>query len=349
MGRFCLDHYCSGESHARELPDADQSRPGSGAPFSERCRCPQRTRRGAQGTGKAHRRRAGLSDRHQEIPHDPFVHTGLAEVLKAQGRLTDAEQAYRIATERFHNNPVAHNGLAEVLKAQGRLIDAEQAYRIATERFHNDPVAHNGLAEVLKDQGRLTEARAGLSDRHREISQQSLRPHWPRRGAQGTGKAHRRRAGLSDRHREISQRSRRPQRPRRGAQGPGKAHEAETIYRHVLERFRALPEAVYAFTGLAGLLRRRGELDEAERLLTEAFQRQPRNEVTRAAIESLRAQRDGTEVPPKSKICQPSHFPKEPKNLPLLGHEQCYYLAVRSLFGWSKLAPRPTWRPWFQI
>jgi len=45
---------------------------------------------------------------------------------------------------------VVHNGLAEVLKAQGRLDEAEAVYRETTQRFPDNPVTYRGLAEVLK-------------------------------------------------------------------------------------------------------------------------------------------------------------------------------------------------------
>jgi tetratricopeptide (TPR) repeat protein len=72
----------------------------------------------------------------------------------------------------------------------------------------------------------------------------------------------------------------------------GRPAAAEAVYRHVIERFQAQPDAIHAFTGLADLLRHRGEWEEAERLFIEALRREPNNEVTRAALARLRAQCD---------------------------------------------------------
>jgi len=82
----------------------------------------------------------------------------LAEVLRAQHRLSEAEEVYRQAVEDFPDDAVARSGLAEVLKPQGRLSEAEEVYRQAVEDFPDDAVARTGLAGVLKAQGRLGEA-----------------------------------------------------------------------------------------------------------------------------------------------------------------------------------------------
>jgi hypothetical protein len=49
--------------------------------------------------------------------------TGRAEVLKAAGRLDEAEDTYRETVRRFPGNVIARNGLAEVLKAAGQRAD----------------------------------------------------------------------------------------------------------------------------------------------------------------------------------------------------------------------------------
>ena len=94
------------------------------------------------------------------FPDDVVVRNGLAEVLKAQDRLPEAEAEYRETIERFPDNVFTRSGLAEVLKAQERLPEAEAEYRETIERFPDDMVARNGLAEVLKAQDRLPEAEA---------------------------------------------------------------------------------------------------------------------------------------------------------------------------------------------
>jgi tetratricopeptide (TPR) repeat protein len=95
----------------------------------------------------------------------------LAEVLKKQGRLDEAEQQYRLAISRFPRNVVAKCGLAEVLKEQGRLDEAEEQYRTSVATFPNDAVAQCGLAEVLKQQGRLDKAEDAYRQAH---------DRWPR-------------------------------------------------------------------------------------------------------------------------------------------------------------------------
>ncbi len=94
----------------------------------------------------------------KRFPENVVVRTGLAEVLKADGRLTEAEATYRQTIERFPENVVARNGLAEVLKAAGHLKEAEEIYRQTIERFPENVVARNGLAEAFKAAGHLKEA-----------------------------------------------------------------------------------------------------------------------------------------------------------------------------------------------
>ena len=83
------------------------------------------------------------------FPADSYARNGLAEVLKAQGRLREAEEVYRQATEDFPHDLVSRNGLAEVLRAQGRLYEASEIYRRAAEDFPHSFVTRNGFANVL--------------------------------------------------------------------------------------------------------------------------------------------------------------------------------------------------------
>jgi tetratricopeptide (TPR) repeat protein len=87
------------------------------------------------------------------FPFDAYSRTGLAGVLKAQGRLSEAEEVYRQAVEDFPDNVVARTGWAEVLKAQGRLSEAEEVYRQAVENFPESAYALSGLAYVRSMQG----------------------------------------------------------------------------------------------------------------------------------------------------------------------------------------------------
>ena len=84
------------------------------------------------------------------FPLNVFAFTVLGEVLKAAGKLAEAESVYRETVQRFPDNVVARNGLAGVLKAGGKLAEAESVYRETVQCFPNDVFARNGLAEVLK-------------------------------------------------------------------------------------------------------------------------------------------------------------------------------------------------------
>ena len=94
----------------------------------------------------------------EEDIDDVVPHSGLAETLKVQGKLDEAEVLYRQIITRWPNKVVAHSGLAETLKAQGKLDEAEKLYRKNITRWPNDAVAHNSLANVLRKLRRYKEA-----------------------------------------------------------------------------------------------------------------------------------------------------------------------------------------------
>ncbi len=93
------------------------------------------------------------------FPFATYSRNELAEVLKAQGRLSEAEEVYRQAVKDFPDDVVACTGLAEVLKAQGRLSEAEEVYRQAVEDFPENAYVRNGLAYL-----RTMQASRGLVD-----------------------------------------------------------------------------------------------------------------------------------------------------------------------------------------
>jgi len=97
-------------------------------------------------TFRAWRLAWALTDR---FPGDAYCRNGLAEVLKSQGRLNEAEEVYRQAVEDFPHDVVARTGLAEVLKSQGRLNEAEEVYRQAVEDFPHNLFVRTGLAYIL--------------------------------------------------------------------------------------------------------------------------------------------------------------------------------------------------------
>lgn len=100
-------------------------------------------------------------------PWNDFAWNTTAAVNLTLGYLTEAAKAAREAVRRFPNDPVAHNGLAEVLKAQGRLDDAEAVLRYTIERFYARPEvrsALNSLADLLSHRGELDEAERLLTE-----------------------------------------------------------------------------------------------------------------------------------------------------------------------------------------
>ena len=94
----------------------------------------------------------------KRFPENVVARTGLAEVLKADGRYPEAEVIYRQTIECFPENVVARSGLAEVLKAGGRYPEAEVVYRQTIERFPESAFARNGLADTLRRANRRDDA-----------------------------------------------------------------------------------------------------------------------------------------------------------------------------------------------
>ncbi|HEV8237930.1 MAG TPA: tetratricopeptide repeat protein, partial [Thermoanaerobaculia bacterium] len=188
------------------------------------------------------------------FPNDVVAHCGLAEVLKEQGRLDEAEQQYRLTIATFPESVVAHNGLAEILREEGQLDQAEQEYRITASSFPNDAVALSGLAEVLKEQGRLDEAereyRIAISTFPNSVFAQN---------------------GLAEVLKEQ-----------------GRLDEAEQQYRIALSTF---PNNAVAQSGLAEVLKEQGRLDEAEQQYRIAISTFSHNVVAQSGLaEVLREQ-----------------------------------------------------------
>jgi tetratricopeptide (TPR) repeat protein len=97
-------------------------------------------------------------------PENLVAKIGRAQVLQDQGRLSEAEAAFNKAISAHPDSVVAKTGLAYVLKAQGRLSDAEAVFNEAIAAHPEDIVAKTGRAEVLKAQGRLVEAEAAFDE-----------------------------------------------------------------------------------------------------------------------------------------------------------------------------------------
>jgi tetratricopeptide (TPR) repeat protein len=60
-------------------------------------------------------------------PTDPFVHTRIAECLRELGRLTEAEQAIRLALQRIPGSAAAYVELARILEVRGDATGAHGA------------------------------------------------------------------------------------------------------------------------------------------------------------------------------------------------------------------------------
>ncbi len=87
-----------------------------------------------------------------------FAATGRARILRTQGRLPEALEAYAQATATYPGQVIAWIGRAEVLREMGRFDEALHAYEIAVLEFPEEIAPRCGRAAVLTDLGRLDEA-----------------------------------------------------------------------------------------------------------------------------------------------------------------------------------------------
>jgi tetratricopeptide (TPR) repeat protein len=90
--------------------------------------------------------------------------TGRADVLRAMGRLDEALAAYDDVIRRFPENVVAKNGRAQVLESQGRLDEALAAFDEIVRQHPDDAPAKNGRAYLLRSLHRYDEALAAFND-----------------------------------------------------------------------------------------------------------------------------------------------------------------------------------------
>ncbi|KAA0970327.1 tetratricopeptide repeat protein [Aureimonas fodinaquatilis] len=91
-----------------------------------------------------------------------FYATGCARILRAQGRLAEAEAAYRSSIElyRDHNDVFhAYAGLGATLRDVGRLDEALSVYDNALSEFPFEGILFTGRGSTLVELGRFTEAR----------------------------------------------------------------------------------------------------------------------------------------------------------------------------------------------
>jgi Flp pilus assembly protein TadD len=91
---------------------------------------------------------------------DPWVHFAWGVALDHQGRIKEAETAYRVALRLKPDYSAAHFKLGNALYNQGRHKEAEEVYREATRLKPDDPDSHNNLGAVLYKLGLPKEAEA---------------------------------------------------------------------------------------------------------------------------------------------------------------------------------------------
>ena len=108
------------------------------------------------------------------MPNEAGVYIDLGNALTAQGKLDEAEAAFREAVRLKPDWPVAHLNLGKALRAQGRLGQAEAEFREAVRLQPDWPAAHGNLGTALLRQGRRGEAEANSG--RRPGPQTGLRP-----------------------------------------------------------------------------------------------------------------------------------------------------------------------------
>ncbi|MEM9484295.1 MAG: tetratricopeptide repeat protein, partial [Cyanobacteria bacterium P01_F01_bin.116] len=91
-------------------------------------------------------------------PDDAVTYSNLGNVLKAQSRYGEAEEAHRTALRLDPDYATAYNNLGAVLNEQSRYGEAEEAYRTAIRLGPDDAVTYSNLGNVLKAQSRYGEA-----------------------------------------------------------------------------------------------------------------------------------------------------------------------------------------------
>jgi tetratricopeptide (TPR) repeat protein len=91
-------------------------------------------------------------------PDNPGVFNNLGNALRDQGRLDEAEAAYRKAIELKSDCFEAYNNLGIALRDKGAMDEAVTAYRKAIELKPDLAIAHYNLGITLGKQGRTQEA-----------------------------------------------------------------------------------------------------------------------------------------------------------------------------------------------
>ncbi|XP_049940747.1 protein O-mannosyl-transferase TMTC2-like [Schistocerca serialis cubense] len=88
----------------------------------------------------------------------PKAYGNLGAVLSSQGRLDEAEKAFRLALQHRPNMADVHYNLGVLLQGRERYEEAMQSLRLAIQYRPTLAVAHLHLAQLLERQGRCAEA-----------------------------------------------------------------------------------------------------------------------------------------------------------------------------------------------
>src|SRR5262249_8066960 len=121
-------------------------------------------------------------------PDYALAHYNLGGALREQGRVVEAEAAYRKAIALQPDHAEAHDNLGTLLLAKKKLDDAAAAFRKAIQPQSDSAEPHCNLGHTLLGQGRFADALAALRRGH-ELGRH--RPNWPYPSAQWVREARR--------------------------------------------------------------------------------------------------------------------------------------------------------------
>ncbi len=197
----------------------------------------------------------------KQFPNDVVAQTGYAEILKAEGNLTEAKSEYQRIKKQFPSNVVAQNGYAEILKAEGNLAEAKTEYQRIKKQFPNDVFAQNGYAEILKAEGNLTEAKS----EYQRIKKQFPNDAVAQNGYAEILKAEGNLAEAKTEYQRIKKQFLNNVVAQTGhaeiLKAEGKISEAKEEYQRIKKQF---PSNVVAQNGYAEILKAEGNLSEAK-------------------------------------------------------------------------------------
>ncbi len=214
-----------------------------------------------------------------EYPDEVVAKSGRAEILKAQGRYNDALIAYEEIITEYPGSVVAKNGHAEVLKALGKLNDALTAYEAIIIEYPEDVFAKNGRAEVLKAQGKLSEALAAYETIIDEHPDDVVAKNGRAEVLRAQGKLNEALAAyeatITERPENVVAKNGRAE----VLKTQGKLNEALAAYEATItER----PENVFAKNGRAEVLKAQGKLDQALSAYEAVMTEHPENIVAKS-------------------------------------------------------------------